>query len=384
MDERQEVRSPSRYVAGPEGARAFAPAALPPPIQWTPSLVRALSDADRAIGELAGEGRRLPNPHILMRPFLRREAVLSSRIEGTQATLGELLAVEAGASVDRSPADLREVANYVVALEYGVERLATLPLSLRLLREVHGHLMAGVRGGQATPGEFRRIQNWIGPPGSSPANATYVPPPPGEMMEALDGLERFFHDSSLPPLVQAALIHYQFEAIHPFLDGNGRVGRLLIILFLLERKVLPSPLLYLSAFFEATRSKYYASLRGITEAGDWEAWLEYFLNGVARQTEDVLSRASRINALLDQWRLAVAGSSTASELVALLGENPYWTVSGVATRLSVAYTTAQRGVQRLVDAAVLTPLTDAKRNRVYCAQAILGILEEPARLTPGI
>jgi len=384
VDERQEVRSPSRYVAGPEGARAFAPAALPPPIQWTPSLVRALSDADRAIGELAGEGRRLPNPHILMRPFLRREAVLSSRIEGTQATLGELLAVEAGASVDRSPADLREVANYVVALEYGVERLATLPLSLRLLREVHGHLMAGIRGGQATPGEFRRIQNWIGPPGSSPANATYVPPPPGEMMEALDGLERFFHDSSLPPLVQAALIHYQFEAIHPFLDGNGRVGRLLIILFLLERKVLPSPLLYLSAFFEATRSKYYASLRGITEAGDWEAWLEYFLNGVARQTEDVLSRASRINALLDQWRLAVAGSSTASELVALLGENPYWTVSGVATRLSVAYTTAQRGVQRLVDAAVLTPLTDAKRNRVYCAQAILGILEEPARLTPGI
>jgi cell filamentation protein, protein adenylyltransferase len=384
VNEPQEIRSPGRYVAGPEGARAFVPAPLPPSIQWTPSLVRALSDADRAVGELAGEGRRLPNPHLLIRPFLQREAVLSSRIEGTQATLGELLAAEAGASVDRSPADLREVANYVVALEYGVERLATLPLSLRLLREVHGHLMEGVRGGQATPGEFRRIQNWIGPPGSSPANATYVPPPPGEMTEALDGLERFLHDTSLPPLVQAALIHYQFEAIHPFLDGNGRVGRLLIILFLMERKVLPSPLLYLSAFFEATRRDYYALLRGITETGAWEAWIEYFLNGVARQTEDVLSRASRINALLDQWRLAVAGSSTASELVALLGENPYWTVSGVSTRLSVAYTTAQRGVQRLVDAAVLTPLTDAKRNRVYCAQAILEILEEPARLAPVV
>ncbi|HEV7507271.1 MAG TPA: Fic family protein [Thermoanaerobaculia bacterium] len=244
--------------------------------------------------------------------------------------------------------------------------------------------MEGVRGGQATPGEFRRIQNWIGPAGSSPANATYVPPPPGEMMEALDGLERFLHDISLPPLVQAALIHYQFEAIHPFLDGNGRVGRLLIILFLLERKVLPSPLLYLSAFFEATRRDYYALLRGITEEGAWEAWIEYFLNGVARQTEDVLSRASRINALLDSWRLAVAGSSTASELVTLLGENPYWKVSGVSTRLSVAYTTAQRAVQRLVDVAVLTPLTDAKRNRVYCAQAILGILEEPARLVPSV
>jgi Fic family protein len=382
VDEPQNSRSAGDLIAGPEGARAFVLAPLPPSFQWTHALVRALSDADRAIGQLASEGRRLPNPHLLIRPFLQREAVLSSRIEGTQATLGELLAAEAGASVDRSPADLREVANYVVALEYGVERLATLPLSLRLLREVHGHLMEGVRGGQATPGEFRRIQNWIGPPGSSLANATYVPPPPGDMMEALDGLERFFHDASLPPLVQAALIHYQFEAIHPFLDGNGRVGRLLIILFLMERKVLPSPLLYLSAFFEATRREYYARLRGITEAGAWEAWIEYFLNGVARQTEDVLSRASRINAHLDQWRLAVAGASTASELVALLGENPYWTVSGVSDRLSVAYTTAQRAVQKLVDAAVLTALTDAKRNRVYCAQAILEILEEPARLAP--
>jgi Fic family protein len=202
-------------------------------------------------------------------------------------------------------------------------------------------------------------------------------------MEALTALERFLHDASLPPLVQAALIHYQFEAIHPFLDGNGRVGRLLIILFFLERKVLPSPLLYLSAFFEATRRDYYSLLRGVTEAGEWEAWIEYFLNGVARQTEDVLSRASRINSLLDQWRLAVAGASpTAPELVALLGENPYWTIPGISTRLGVAYTTAQRAAKRLVDVAVLTPLTDAKRNRVYCAQAILEILEEPARLVP--
>src|SRR5215475_2745665 len=151
-----------------DGYSTFVPASLPPPLDWTPRLIRVLSDADRLIGKLAGEGGRLPNPHVLMRPFVRREAVLSSKIEGTQATLGELLAAEAGASVDRSPADLREVANYVAALEHGVERLATLPLSLRLLREVHGHLMAGVRGGQATPGEFRRIQNWIGPPGSSP------------------------------------------------------------------------------------------------------------------------------------------------------------------------------------------------------------------------
>ncbi|MFL6263561.1 MAG: Fic family protein [Thermoanaerobaculia bacterium] len=381
------MRAPGHYVGGPEGSRAFVPSPLPPSLIWTPDLIRTLSDADRAVGRLAGEGGRLPNPHLLIRPFIRREAVLSSRIEGTQATLGELLAVEAGANVDRSPADLREVANYVVALEYGVERLGTLPLSLRLIRELHARIMAGVRGDQASPGEFRSIQNWIGPPGCAPANATYVPPPPNEMMEALDKLERFFHDTSLPPLVQAALLHYQFEAIHPFLDGNGRVGRLLVILFLLERKVLPAPLLYLSAFFEATRREYYARLRGVTEGGEWEAWTEYFLNGVARQSEDVLSRAARINALLDDWRLAMAGASSATpaELVGLLGENPYWTVSGVTKRLGVAYTTAQRAIQRLVDSSMLRPLTDAKRDRLYCAEEILEILEEPARLAsdPG-
>ena len=204
------------------------------------------------------------------------------------------------------------------------------------------------------------------------------------MMEALGELERFLHDTSLPPLVQAALIHYQFEAIHPFLDGNGRVGRLLVILFLMERQVLPAPLLYLSAFFEATRGDYYSRLQGVTESGNWEAWIEYFLNGVARQSEDVLSRASRINVLMDQWRLAVAGSSSTTpiELVGLLGENPYWTITGAAKRLGVAYTTAKRAVERLIDASILIPLTDAKRDRIYCAREILEILEEPARLQP--
>jgi Fic family protein len=370
------------YVGGPEGSRAFVPAPLPPSLTWTPELVRSLSDADRAVGRLAGEGRRLPNPHLLIRPFVRREAVLSSRIEGTQATLGELLAVEAGASVERSPADLREVANYVIALEYGVDRLKTLPLSLRLVREIHARLMEGVRGEQSTPGDFRRIQNWIGPAGCTPTTATYTPPPPSEMMEALNDLEGFLHDTSLPPLVQAALIHYQFEAIHPFLDGNGRAGRLLITLFLLERQILPSPLLYLSAFFEATRQEYYARLRGVTENNEWEAWVAYFLVGIARQAEDALGRAGRINHLLDRWRQAVAGTSqTATTLVDLLGENPYWTVTGLASRLSVAYTTAQRAVQRLEEQSVLFPLTDAKRNRVYCASAILEILEEPAQIT---
>lgn len=380
----RRIRPTGRNVRCPGGYTAFVPDPLPPALAWTPDLVRSLSDADRAIGRLAGEGGRLPNPHLLIRPFVRREAVLSSRIEGTQATLGELLAAEAGAVVSRSPADLHEVANYVVALEYGVRRLSKLPLSLRLVRELHAHLMKGVRGNHATPGEFRRSQNWIGPPGCTLSNATYVPPPPGEMMGCLDAWEKFLHDTALPPLVQVALAHSQFEAIHPFLDGNGRVGRLLITLFLVERRILPTPLLYLSAFFEATRRDYYDRLFGVTERGEWEIWVEYFLNGVARQAEDALNRAERINKLLESWRTAVAGSASRlpTALVDRLAENPYWTVKRAAERLGVAYTTAQRAVERLESLSILTRTTQAKRDRVYCAAAILKILEEPAKLTP--
>ncbi len=379
-----QAKAPGKNVLLKEGYTAFLPDPLPPKLNWTDDLVRALSDADRSIGYLAGEGKRLPNPHLLIRPFVRREAVLSSRIEGTQATLGELLAAEAGASVERSPEDLREVANYVVALEFGVQRLKKLPLSLRLIRELHAKLMEGVRGNFATPGEFRSSQNWIGPPGCTLANASYVPPPPSQMMDALTTWEQFLHDTSLPPLVQVALAHYQFEAIHPFLDGNGRVGRLMITLFLIERSLLPTPLLYLSAFFETTRQDYYNYLQSVSEYGSWTAWIVYFLNGVARQAEDALSRAERINALLEQWRKTVAGSSskTTLSLVDLLVENPYWTIGQAAKQLNVSYTTAQRAVSKLESLSILTQTTDAKRNRVYCAKAILEILEEPANLVP--
>jgi len=349
-------------------------------------LSRALSDADRLIGKLAGEGARLPNPHLLIRPFIRREAVLSSRIEGTASTLGELLAAEAGAAVDRSPADLREVANYVVALEYGIRRLKALPLSLRLIREIHEKLMKGVRGGYATPGRFRESQNWIGPAGCTLTNASYVPPPPSQLMECLDEWERFLHDRSLPPLAQAALIHSQFEAIHPFLDGNGRVGRLLITLFLIERGVLPAPLLYLSAFFEATRRDYYDCLQGVTERGAWGEWLHYFFNGVARQSEDALGRAERINQLLKQWRKAMVGVhlKVVGRLIEMLAANPYLTIKKVSQQLRVAFTTTQRAVEKLEGMGILTKVSGAERNRVYCAKRVLLILEEPARLTPSL
>ena len=369
----------------PAGYRAYVPEPLPPPIEWNAGLVAALSAADRAVGRLAGEGRRLANPHLLIRPFVRREAVLSSRIEGTQATLGELLAAEAGVAVERSPADLREVANYVVALEYGVERVRDLPLSLRLIRELHEKLMHGVRGGQATPGEFRRSQNWIGPAGCTLADATFVPPPPDQLMGCLGAWERFLHDDALPPLVHAALAHSQFEAIHPFLDGNGRVGRLLITLLLIAKGVLPSPILYLSAFFEATREEYYARLLGVTERGEWAEWLIYFLRGAAGQAEDALDRIQRIDDLLKVWREKLAKSPSplpqrASELFA---ENPYWTVNRLAARLGVAFTTAQRAIDRLESAGVVAREGEAKRNRVYCARAILGILEETPQIEKG-
>ena len=361
---------------------AFLPAPLPPALDWTPGLIRALSEADRLIGRLAGEGGRLPNPHVLIRPFVRREAVLSSKIEGTQATLGELLATEAGAVVDRSPEDLREVGNYVVALEHGISRLKTLPLCVRLVRELHEKLMTGVTGHQATPGRFRTIQNWIGTPGSSIANASFVPPPPGEVEPCLAAWETFLHESDLPPLVTIALAHYQFEAIHPFLDGNGRVGRLLITLFLIERQILPAPLLYLSAFFEASRRDYYGGLRGVSERGAWNDWVEYFLLGVARMSEDALNRAVRINELLAQWQKRVSGDSTNTPLrmVEILGANPFITAKGAAEKLGIAFTTAQRAIQRLQRIGILKLVGDAKRDRVFCARTLLDILEEPARL----
>jgi Fic family protein len=361
---------------------AFVPAPLPPELDWTPRLIGALSDADRLVGRLAGEGGRLPNPHILIHPFVRREAVLSSKIEGTQATLGELLAAEAGATVDRSPDDLREVGNYVMALEHGISRLKKLPICVRLTRELHGKLMTGVREHQAAPGEFRKIQNWIGRPGSTIATASYIPPPPGEVEPCLAAWEKFLHESRLPPLVTIALAHYQFEAIHPFLDGNGRVGRLLITLFLIERQILPTPLLYLSAFFEASRRDYYDGLRGVSERGTWNDWLEYFLLGVGRMSEDALNRATRINGLLSEWQKKVSGESSSNPLrvVELLGANPFITTNGVADRLGIAFTTAQRAIERLERTRIVKVVGDAKRDRVYCATALLEVLEEPAHL----
>lgn len=367
-----------KVVLTKTGYRAFIPNPLPPVIEWTAELVGILSQADQTIGKLGGEGRRLPNPHLLIQPFIAQEAVLSSRIEGTQTTLREILAHEAGAVIEQNPDDLKEVSNYINSLNYGLNRLVEFPLSLRLIREMHKKLMQGVRGDHATPGEFRRSQNWIGPHGCTLATAKYVPPSPEDMADCLNAFENFLHDKTLPILIHIALCHYQFEAIHPFLDGNGRIGRLLITLLLVERKILPSPLLYLSAYFEANRDEYYRQLYNVSAKGTWNEWLIYFLKGVAIQSNDVLLRATRINTLLSEWLSKVSdfSSQTPIKIVEYLARNPFLTTGKVASHFNIAFTTAQRAIKKLEECDILSEVSESKRDRVYCAKKVLEILQE--------
>lgn len=380
MDIQQSLSG--KVIKSPKGYNAYVPNPLPPAIEWTNQLVSTLSRADYLLGKLAREGSKLPNPHLLMRPFITREAVLSSKIEGTHATIGEILAHNAGISVNQNPDDLQEVQNYITALDFGLKRLDDLPLSLRLIKEIHEQLMQGVRGSHATPGEFRKTQNWIGPPGCTLNTAKFVPPPTDNLADCLGDLEKFLHDRRLPALIHIALCHYQFETIHPFLDGNGRVGRLLITLLLIEQKMLPSPLLYLSAFFEATRDEYYRQLFNVSSNNTWQDWLIYFLNGVAVQSEDALSRAERINNLLNKWKLQVASgsSSVPVDIVDHFAVNPYLTIKKIAEELEIAYSTAERGVRKLLGENIISQVNDSKRDKVYCATEILSILEEPAKI----
>ena len=364
------------------GDWAFVPDPLPPSFGWDADLIAALSEADRALGELAGVGRSLPNPHPLIRPFVRREAVLSSRIEGTQASISDLYAYEAVQLGLFAPEpDVREVHNYVRALEFSLERLSSLPLSLRLMRELHALLMDGVRGERQTPGEFRTRQNWIGAPGCELGEASYVPPPVGEMREALDDLERFVHaETSLPPSVRLGLIHYQFEAIHPFLDGNGRIGRLLMSLLLCAWDLLPQPLLYLSAYFHAHRDRYYDLLLAVSRDGVWEAWLAFFLHGVADQSRDAIARVQRIQDLRERYREQFQTARAAARLlqvVDLLFARPVLTVGQVGESLGIAYNTAYQYVRQLEEGGLLREITGQARNRVYQADEVLEAIEAP-------
>lgn len=369
-----------------DGYHAFFPAPVPRQLDYDATTVNKLTEATAAVHRLAGVSRLLPSPDILMGPYVRLEAVLSSKIEGTQTSVGELLLFEADVHDEAPPeGDLREVLNYTRALDHALKALDRLPLSLRLIRETHAILMSGVRGEGMTPGEFRRSQNWIGPPGSTLRTAKFVPPPVEAMNEALTDLERFLHEDDLPNLVALALAHYQFETIHPFLDGNGRIGRLLVPLALCQRGVLERPMLYLSVYFERHRSQYYHLLFETSATGDPTPWINFFLDGVAHQSRDAEERTVTLIDLQRDIReelLAAKVTNTALRLAESLLDRPYVTTKRVTRQFEVTPPTAQKAIDSLVEQGILTEVTGRKRNRVYLSprimDAVYGVADDDA------
>jgi Fic family protein len=369
--------APGRLVEIGGGFVAFVPANLPLEVAFTPRVVSALSAADRALGELAGVAGRLANPLLLIRPFAQKEAVLSSRIEGTRASLSQLFLFDAAPDELPAGSDVREVRNYVEALQYGLSRVEELPIGTRLLRELHGVLMGGVRG-EGSAGELRRMQVWIGPT-TRMADATFIPPPANEIDRLLSNLERYIHEKDdVPPLIRHAIIHYQFEAIHPFHDGNGRLGRLLIALLLASERLLPQPLLYLSAYFEKHRSRYYELLRAISTDGGWDEWIVFFLDAVQTQSRDAIDRATRLLALRDRYHAifhAARSSALLHKLIDRLFEFPALTIPFASRLLDVTYRSAQQNVAKLVEAGIVREATGKQRNRIFFAQEIFEAID---------
>lgn len=358
---------------------AFVPDPLPPPLDLEISTVNRLSSAERALGELNGIGQMLPNPYLLIGPFLRREAVSSSRIEGTATNFEQLLLFEAVPANQSSTSDTQEVVNYVRALEYGLEQIESSPVSLELLCQVHERLLDSVRGEETHPGEFRTVQNRIGRLNQSFADSRYVPPPVAGMHPALAAFEEFIQAADdIPFLIKFALAHYQFEAIHPFEDGNGRVGRLMISLLLCEHRYLFQPLLYLSSFFEKNREEYMTLLLRVSQHGDWKAWIDFFLEGVAEQSLDAVARSQRLLALRQEYRERMQSgrsSPLAMQLVDELFARPAVTTPQARQYLGVTPVSAQRAIERLGSAGILREVTGRRRNRVYMAPEIFAILE---------
>lgn len=365
----------------PGGYLAFFPTPLPPKLEIDWALASLLSEADRAVAELSGAGQLLPNPHLLIRPYLRREAILSSRIENTIAGMGELALFELEQESEPKRPDVIEVSNYVKALEVGLDRLTSLPICSRLICELHKILLGGVRGGETskTPGEYRKSQNWIGKPGATLSEATFVPPPPDEMERALGLWETYLNDEMMePPLVKAAFLHQQFEVIHPFLDGNGRIGRLLITLFLCSIKCLSQPLLYLSGFFDETRDSYYRLLLGVSQKGDWREWLEYFLRGVRQQAKLALVDTQTILKLYETYREKLKNSKrppqSAGHILDELFGNPIFSVSRYRLRTGSAFININNGVTFWCEQGLLREITGRKRNKIYIADELLRLM----------
>lgn len=371
-----------------DNQKAFVPASLPRRLRMSSGLVYRLDEASRVVGELVGVGETIANPNLLIRPFLRKEAVLSSRIEGTQASLSDLFMYEA-TGMRRPRGDVREVMNYIRALEHGMALLGDLPICLRLVNEVHGVLLDEVRGQEKTPGQLRKDIVWIGSEGTALGEARYVPPPAEMVRDLMEDWERFANEKSdLPPLIKCGLLHYQIEAIHPYRDGNGRVGRLLITLYLHWKNVLPKPLLYLSAYFERQRSQYYDQLFNVSATGDWEKWLHYFLTGVIEQARDALLRTRRIRELQEVYRHRLQEcheSGNAFKLVDELFMSPVMSATEAAKILGVTRAGARGVLTRLGHCGIVERIEEAW-PRLYVARELLSVIEateKPAGAGPS-
>jgi cell filamentation protein, protein adenylyltransferase len=373
--------TPGKVVKTIDGYYAYIPDPLPPQLEWSNKLLSRLVSAERSMARLEEVGRAFPVPYIVARPFVRREAVLSSQIEGTRTTFQELLTFEAQQlGLFGELQDRQEVHNYVRALDYGLECLDSLPVSVRLIREIHGVLMEGVRGDAMTPGDVRKSQNWIGRPGDTLEKARYVPPPVDEMHVCLSELEKFIHqESDLPPLIKVGLIHYQFESIHPFLDGNGRIGRLLITFLLIVWELLSQPLLYLSIFIEKNRTEYYDRLLAVTQKGEWEAWLLFFLDGVHEQAEDAVERIQALQVLRLEYQELFSKDRSRKNLAVMVDyfiSTPISSISQAQEAVNLgSFTTIQGYIRKLEVLGILQEVTGKARNRIYRADKILRVLE---------
>ena len=364
------------------GQMAFVPDDLPVRLDWNGELVATLSDANVAVGQLHGIGLNLPNPNLLITPFIRREAELSSRIEGTQAELRDIYLFEMHEpATEPGISDVREVANYVRALEHGLRRLDELPVCTRMILELHQILLDGVRGESDRPGNFRNTQNWIGSKGYPIEQASYIPPPPEQMMTCLDAFEIFVNAQlgNIPLLAWLAMIHYQFEAIHPFRDGNGRIGRLLITLLLCAKGILDKPLLYLSAYFERNRQAYYDRLLRISTHGEWGQWILFFLRGVVEQSTDAFERSRELLQLQHKYHSMIRSRRSALQIkmADLLIERPVLTIPYVSTYFKVTYPTARNNILKLAKLGILKEVTGGKRYRLYIAEEVLEIINKP-------
>jgi len=374
-----------RYVRQASGYRAFMPAPLPPrpPVRIEGDVQARLAEASLALGRLDGSIQTLPNADLFVFMYVRKEAVLSSQIEGTQSSLEDLLAAEAKIlGPGEGPGDVDEVVHYVRAMNHGLQRLAKLPVSVRLIREIHRVLLEGGRGAGLTPGELRRSQNWIGPAGCTLAEATFVPPPPAEVPAALGALERFLHaEDSVPLLVKIGLAHAQFETIHPFLDGNGRIGRLLITFLLCERQVLQKPVLYLSHYFKRHRGEYYDRLQAVRDAGDWEGWLSFFLCGVVAVSAQATDTARRILALRAGHRTRITehfgrAAGNGHKVLERLFERPIVSVNDMKELTGTTYPAANQLVQRFVEQGILAEITGQARHRRFRYEAYVRLFDE--------